>query len=431
MNLPKNAPRTANWRGAVASTVGNMLEWYDFIIFGFLSVLISKQFFPSSDAYTSILLVTATTGAGLIFRPIGGLLIGMYADRAGRRAAMMLVILLMTISTLILALTPTYATIGIGATGLVVLARVLQGISAGGEFGTATSMLVEYAPPHKRSLYGSFQMFAQCFGSLVSACMGAMLTNVFTPNQLESWAWRIPFVLGLVIGPFGMYLRRNLTETAEFEASSNGHKGSLKQALSQYPRELVIGTALSGALNVMGYVLITYVPIYAVANLGLKASVPFNVLVVAVLVRMAVIPVFGHLADRIGGIVILKASLVLFLLVVYPCFYWVVHHPGMLSLMVAEVIFATLMGAFQGPVSTVSAELFPVEVRSTALSLSYNIGASVLGGLTPPLLTWMIHTTGDMFSPAHYCALFFALGLGGLLLVPKARATQPHLAQTG
>ncbi|WP_374622640.1 MFS transporter [Pandoraea sp.] len=422
--------RSVNWRGAIASTIGNMLEWYDFIIFGFLSILISKQFFPAADTYTSILFVTATTGAGLIFRPIGGILIGMYADRVGRRQALMLVIMLMTLATLILAFTPTYAQIGVGATVLVVLARILQGISAGGEFGTATALLVEYAPENRRNLFGSFQMFAQCFGSLVSACMGALLTNVFSPAELEAWAWRIPFVLGLIIGPYGMYLRRNLTETEDFKESKGAHKGSLKVAIAKYPRELVVATALSGALNVMGYVLITYVPIYAVANLGLKASVPFNVLVVAVLVRMAVIPVFGLLADRVGGAAILKTSLVLFLIVVYPCFYWVINQPGIVSLMVAEVIFATLMGAFQGPVSTLSAQLFPVEVRSTALSLSYNIGASLLGGLTPPLLTWLIHATGDMFVPAHYCAVFFLLGIGGFLMVRGAPAAAPRLSES-
>lgn len=430
MAISQIESRSVNWRGAIASTIGNMLEWYDFIIFGFLSILISKQFFPAADTYTSILFVTATTGAGLIFRPIGGILIGMYADRVGRRQALMLVIMLMTLATLILAFTPTYAQIGVGATVLVVLARILQGISAGGEFGTATALLVEYAPENRRNLFGSFQMFAQCFGSLVSACMGALLTNVFSPAELEAWAWRIPFVLGLIIGPYGMYLRRNLTETEDFKESKGAHKGSLKVAIAKYPRELVVATALSGALNVMGYVLITYVPIYAVANLGLKASVPFNVLVVAVLVRMAVIPVFGLLADRVGGAAILKTSLVLFLIVVYPCFYWVINQPGIVSLMVAEVIFATLMGAFQGPVSTLSAQLFPVEVRSTALSLSYNIGASLLGGLTPPLLTWLIHATGDMFVPAHYCAVFFLLGIGGLLMVRGAPAAAPRLTES-
>ncbi|MBN9092387.1 MFS transporter [Pandoraea pnomenusa] len=430
MAISQIESRSVNWRGAIASTIGNMLEWYDFIIFGFLSILISKQFFPAADTYTSILFVTATTGAGLIFRPIGGILIGMYADRVGRRQALMLVIMLMTLATLILAFTPTYAQIGVGATVLVVLARILQGISAGGEFGTATALLVEYAPESRRNLFGSFQMFAQCFGSLVSACMGALLTNVFSPAELEAWAWRIPFVLGLIIGPYGMYLRRNLTETEDFKESKGAHKGSLKVAIAKYPRELAVATALSGALNVMGYVLITYVPIYAVANLGLKASVPFNVLVVAVLVRMAVIPIFGLLADRVGGAAILKTSLVLFLIVVYPCFYWVINQPGIVSLMVAEVIFATLMGAFQGPVSTLSAQLFPVEVRSTALSLSYNIGASLLGGLTPPLLTWLIHATGDMFVPAHYCAVFFLLGIGGLLMVRGAPAADPRLSES-
>lgn len=406
----------------MASTIGNMLEWYDFLIFGFLSVLISKQFFPAGDPYTALLFVTATTGAGMFFRPIGGVLIGMFADRAGRRKAMSLVIILMTLATVLLAFTPTYSTIGITATVLVVFARILQGISAGGEFGTATSMLVEYAPANRKNLYGSWQMFAQCFGSFVSACMGALLTNAFSPHAVESWAWRIPFLFGLVIGPVGIYMRRNMAETDSFERSTDQNKGNFGVTIALHKRAITIATALSSALNVMSYVIIVYLPIYAVANLGLPVSIPFTVLVVASLVRMAIIPASGVLADRVGGACILRVALVLFLMVLYPCFYWVIHSPGMLSLMVVEIVFAALIGLYQGPVSTVCADLFPVSVRSTGLSLSYNIGASLLGGITPVFLTWFIHTSGDKFAPAHYCALFFITGIGGLALLQRSHS---------
>ncbi|WGS54685.1 MFS transporter [Paraburkholderia sp. D15] len=402
------------WRNALASTIGNMLEWYDFIIFGFLSVLISRQFFPASDPYTALLSTTATFGAGFIFRPLGGVLIGMYADRAGRKKALSLVITLMTFSTAILAFTPTYATIGVGATVLVVLARIVQGISAGGEFGTATAVLVEFSPKNRKNLFGSLQMFAQCFGSLLSALMGTLLTTRFSDAELESWAWRIPFVVGLLIGPLGFYLRRNMTETEAFEQAAHKPKGVLRETVRSHKREIAVAVALSSTLNVMAYVVISYLPIYAVRNLGLPASVPFKVLVIAGIVRMILIPFFGILADRIGADVILRWTLWLILAVLYPCYYWTIHAPSIISVLGTSVIFAVLMGAFQGPISTYCAELFPVPVRSTGLSVAYNIGASLLGGFTPFVLTWLLHDTGDKYIPAHYCAFFFVIGLIGL-----------------
>ncbi|WP_175690720.1 MFS transporter [Burkholderia anthina] len=414
-------------RSALAATIGNVLEWYDFIMFGFMSVLIARQFFPAGDPYTSLLLVTATTGAGLVFRPIGGILIGMYADRAGRRQALSLVMLLMTLSTLLLVFTPSYSRIGIAATAIVVLARILQAISAGGEFGAATSMLVEYAPAHRKNFYGSWQMFAQSAGGLLSACMGALLTNVFTPQEVDAWAWRIPFCLGLLIGPVGLYMRRAVVETHAFEAVADTGTTSLRTVLAQHRQSVVVATALSGALNVMTYAVIIYLPIYAVENLGLPASVPFTVLVVALALRMAIIPLAGHWADRVGGAALLKGSLIAFLIVLYPCFYWVIHSPGLVSLMASEAIFAVLIGLFMGPMSTFAAVLFPVNVRSTGLSLAYNIGASLIGGITPVFLTWVLHVSGDRFSLAHYCAFFFVLGLAGLARLNRRGIGQPDV----
>lgn len=418
-------PHSSGWRSAAASTVGNLLEWYDLLIFGFLSILISKQFFPSDDPYTALLSVTATTGAGMIFRPIGGILIGMYADRAGRRPALSLVIMLMTISTVILAVTPTYHQIGIAATVLVVLARILQGISAGGEFGTATALLVEQAGEKRKYLYGSWQMFAQGCGSFLSACVIASLTSIFTAETIDSWAWRIPFFIGLVIAPVGIYMRRTLVETKPVEKSRAGMKSILAETLKHHQRALVTATAMSSALNVMAYVIIFYLPIYAVTYLHLPVSVPFKVLVVAGIVRMFIVPLSGYLADRVGGVVILRVSLLMFIATIYPCFYWVISSPSTTSLTVVETIFAILVGFYQGPFSTFNANLFPANVRSTALSVSYNITASILGGVTPVLLTWLIHHSGNKFVPAHYCALFFAVGLAGLAFMRRSPPPGP------
>ncbi|WP_167284065.1 MFS transporter [Paraburkholderia sp. Cy-641] len=407
------------WLGAVASTLGNVLEWYDFVVFGFLSIIIAKQFFPSDSEYAALMLTTATFGAGFVVRPLGGILLGMYADRKGRKAGLTLVIALMTLSAAMIALTPGFQQIGLIAPAIVLCARLLQGVSAGGEFGTATAMLIEYAPPTRRNLYGSWQMFAQALGALLAVAMGSALTHLFTHEALESWAWRLPFLLGLLIGPVGFYIRRNLPETEAFEKLGQRAKVPFSRVLTHYPRELFVALALSAALNVMSYVIITYLPIYAVQNLHMPVTLPFTVLLASVLLRVVMIPVFGHLADRIGGARMIRVSLVLFLVVLYPAYYWIVNAPSMASILTVELSFALLIGASNAPIPTALAGLFPTEVRSTGLAISYNIGAALFGGLSPLVLTWLLHVSGNNMMPAHFCAVFFALGLIGAFMLNR------------
>jgi MFS family permease len=415
----------SNWRGAVASTLGNVLEWYDFVVFGFLSIIIAKQFFPSDSEYAALMLTTATFGAGFVVRPLGGILLGWYADRKGRKAGLTLVIALMTVAAAMIAFTPSFQQIGLLAPAIVLCARLLQGISAGGEFGTATAMLIEYAPKGRRNFYGSWQMFAQALGALLAVAMGSALTHIFTQEALNSWAWRIPFLFGLLIGPVGFYIRRNLPETEAFQKLDKRVKVSLGQVFSRYPKELFIAMGLSSALNVMSYVIITYLPIYAVQNLHMPVTLPFNVLLASVLLRVLTIPLFGLLADRIGGRRMIIVALVLFLIVLYPAYYWINQAPSLLSIMTVELVFALLIGASNSPIPTLTASLFPTEVRSTGLAIAYNISASIFGGFSPFILTWLLHTTGNSLMPAHYCAVFFVLGLlAAIFIRPQEAAAE-------
>jgi MFS family permease len=363
------------------------------------------------------MLTTATFGAGFVVRPLGGILLGRYADRRGRKAGLTLVIAMMTVAAAMIALTPSYQQIGIVAPAIVLCARLLQGISAGGEFGTATAMLIEYAPKARRNFYGSWQMFAQALGALLAVAMGSGLTHVFSQQALESWAWRIPFLFGLLIGPVGFYIRRSLPETEAFQQLGKRTKVPFMDVLTEYPRELFIATALSAALNVMSYVIISYLPIYAVQNLHMPLTLPFNVLVASVLLRVLTIPLFGYMADRLGGKRVIVASLFVFLVVIYPAYWWITSAPSIVSIMTVELLFALLIGASNSPIPTALAGLFPTEIRSTGLAISYNIAASIFGGFSPFVLTWLLHTTGDSLMPAHYSAVFFALGLVGALML--------------
>jgi MHS family proline/betaine transporter-like MFS transporter len=399
------------WKAVVASTIGNALEWYDFLIYGYLSVIIAKQFFPARDPVISMLLTTATFGIGFVVRPIAGVAIGIYADRVGRKAALSFVILLMFVSTAMLAFAPTYNQVGILAPIIVVGSRILQGISVGGEFGSATALLIEYAPPHRRGFYGSWQMFAQSIGVFLATLMGALLTSVFTAEALASWAWRIPFMVGLLIGPIGFYIRRNIREPDVFLKEAQGKKVSIAEIFRRYPAELFVSFALSVVTNIMVYVLIAYLPIYASQTLKTSLNAPFMVLTAALLVRMTLVPYFGDLSDKIGRKRIMAVALMLFALVIYPAFIWLTKHPSTSSLMIIELVFAVLMAATIGPVSTTLAELFPTHLRSTGLSLTYNFAASVFGGFTPFLLTWLVAKTGDKLMPAHYLVGFLILGV--------------------
>src|SRR5215510_4890369 len=202
-----------------AAVIGNALEWYDFIVFGFFTVIIARLFFPAESQYASLLLTTATFGVGFFMRPVGGILLGIYADRRGRKASLLLIIGLMTLAIAVIGFAPTYAAIGIAAPLLIVIARLLQGFSAGGEFASSTAFLIESAPAQRRGFYGSWQMVGQGLAVLTGALLGAFITRVLTPEALDSWGWRVPFLFGLVIGPLGLYIRRRLDETAAFLAT--------------------------------------------------------------------------------------------------------------------------------------------------------------------------------------------------------------------
>src|SRR6476660_9574379 len=207
-----------------AAVIGNALEWYDFIVFGFFTVIISRLFFPADSQYASLLLTTATFGVGFFMRPVGGVVLGIYADRRGRKAALLMVIALMTAAIAMIGFAPTYAAIGIAAPLLLVLARLLQGFSAGGEFASATSFLIETAPANRRGFYGSWQMVGQGLALLTGALLGALITRVLATEALDSWGWRVPFLFGLIIGPVGLYMRRRLDETAAFLATRRGQE---------------------------------------------------------------------------------------------------------------------------------------------------------------------------------------------------------------
>jgi MFS transporter, MHS family, proline/betaine transporter len=407
-----------------AAVIGNALEWYDFIVFGFFAVVIARLFFPSDSPYASMLLTTATFGVGFFMRPVGGVLLGIYSDHKGRKAALLLIISLMTVAIAMIAFAPTYAAIGVAAPMIIVLARLLQGLATGGEFASATVFLIESAPTRRRGFYGSWQMVGQGLAVLTGALLGALVTRCLSPDALDSWGWRIPFLFGLVIGPVGLYIRRHLEETDAFlEArAAPVKKLSLGTTLASHLKETLVCVGIVTNATIAFYVILLYMPTFARTQLHLPLEDAFIAQSISLVCMIVLIPLFGAFSDHIGRRPIMIGSLVLFLGLAYPLFYWVHENPTFGNLMLMQIVLCSVLGAFYGPLSTALAEQFPARTRSTGLAIAYNIAVMVFGGFAQFSVTWLIDATGSPIAPAFYAMFGAAAGLlAAFFLVDRAR----------
>jgi len=376
-------------------------------------------FFPADNEYASLLMTMVTFGVGFFMRPVGGVLIGMYADRHGRKAALQLIILLMTISIAMIAFAPTYAAIGVAAPVIILLARLLQGMATGGEFASATSFLVECAPPGRRGFFGSLQMVGQSLAALAGAAMGMLITQGLTPEQIDSWGWRLPFIFGLLIGPVGLYMRRHLEETEAFTAAKEQpHESvSLLTLCREQTRSVLACFGLVVAGTIMYYVVLIYMPTYAKTQLKIPLGDAFTAQVIGLLCLTAAIPFFGALSDRIGRKPVLLFALACYLVLPYPLLAWLQAEPTLMRLTFMQIILCTAVAISFGPVSTALAEQFPVHMRSTGLALAYNFAVMLFGGFAQLIVTWLIRETGTPLAPAFYVMFGAVVGVVGVLFM--------------
>jgi MFS family permease len=430
MRASQSAPKTLQIAAAV---IGNALEWYDFIIFGFLTVVISRLFFPADSQYASLLLTTATFGVGFFMRPVGGILLGIFADRKGRKAALLLIIGLMTASIAMVAFAPTYAAIGVAAPMIIVLARLLQGFATGGEFASATAFLVESAPARRRGFYGSWQMVGQGLAALMGALVGAVVTRSLAPESLDSWGWRAPFLFGLIIGPVGLYIRRHLEETEAFLEARRApeEKHGLGTTLATHLKEVMVcmGVVTSGTISF--YVILLYMPTFARTQLHLPLDVAFIAQAIGLVCLILLVPLFGALSDRVGRKPIIIGALALYLGLAYPLFSWVHESPSFGHLMIMQIVLCSLLGVFMGPFSTALAEQFPARMRSTGLAIPYNVAVMGFGGFAPFFVTWLIEATGSPIAPVFYVMFGAVVGLlGAFFLVDRTREGRLPVIET-
>lgn len=406
-----------NARQIVAIAVGNALEWYDFAIYGYVAVTIAKLFFPPETGWMPLLATFGLFAVAYIVRPVGGIVLGHYADHYGRKALLIFVIGLMSVASAMIAAAPTYRTIGMAAPVIVLVARLLQGLAAGGVFGSATAFLVEHAPPESRGFYGSWQFSGQGAAILLSGIIGVFVTRCLDPAQLESWGWRLPFLLGLVVGPVGVYIRFKLSETPAFleERQCRGAGGtSVMSILATCKYGVLIGLGLVVGGTAAFYVLFVFMPTYAVRMLNLGITASFLAPVVAGATVTIFCPLMGLVSDRIGRWPVMTASAAVFLLVVYPGFWWLQVAPSATTLVILELGFGFLFAAYAGPGGATIAALYPVHGRATAMAAAYNVGVALFGGGAPIIVTWLIARTGDPIAPAYYVMMGLFLSLVAL-----------------
>jgi MFS family permease len=423
----------ARRRAIVSSVIGNGLEWFDFGIYGVFAVIIARLFFPVVDPATSLLYATASFGVAFVVRPLGGIVLGIYADRAGRKAALTLIILLMATGTGLIGVIPTYAAIGIAAPILMIAARMLQGFSAGGEFASATAMLLEFSPRGRRGFIGSFQMCSQAVAFALGGGIAYVLTRTLTLDSLEAWGWRVPFLLGALIGPIGFYIRSRVDESPEFleflRSRAHTETWSLGTILTRYPRQLASSFGIVVVGTVSSYVVLIYIPLVAAAQMGIPTSEAQFGMFAGALCLLVLCPLAGMLSDVYGRRAVMLPAVIGYGIAAYPLLSFLVKQPTASHLVVYEIVSCTLMAFFWGPSPAALAEAFPVQFRSTGISIVYNLGVMIFGGLAPFFNAWLTKITGNKLSPAYYIEVSVVIGVIAILLMTeRLRLAKPALS---
>lgn len=401
----KSPPPLSKRKAVAAITVGNALEFFDFTVYGFMTSVIGRIFFPTLSPYAQLLLAVASFGVGFLARPLGGVVIGAYADRHGRKKAMGLTIALMAIGCAMIAFAPTPAQVGIAAPIIIVLARLIQGFSAGGEVGASTTMLVEYADRTNRAFMASWQVASQGLGVMLGAAVSSAVISMLDKPDLESWGWRVPFVLGSLIAPIGLYIRTRLHEThidAE-AANARGRSGTkIGILLRDHWRELIKASLLFLSCTVGIYVVAFYMPTFAAKELKLPLQVGIWAGVVFGAINFVVAPLAGMLADKVRRKPVIFWSRVMLVLLVFPCFLWLLDAPSPTRLYVMVGLLSIFLTSQFPALLVMLTEIFPRHVRASGLSTVYSVVVAVFSGFSPFVLTWLVHESGNKMAPAWY-----------------------------
>ncbi|MFE0106683.1 MFS transporter [Streptomyces sp. NPDC059009] len=412
-------------RAVKATALGNAMEWYDFGVYAYLAVIIGKEFFPSGNPTAQTLSSLATFAAAFLVRPIGGMVFGPLGDRVGRKKVLALTMIMMSSATLAIGLVPNYQAIGVWAPILLVLLRMVQGFSTGGEYGGAATFIAEYAPDKRRGFWGSFLEFGTLIGYTVAAVLVTALTALLSTDAMQSWGWRVPFLVAAPLGLIGLYLRVRLDESPAFQKLEEGggpaearEKKSFKDAFVGQWRAMLLCIALVAAFNITDYMLLSYMPTY-LTQLGFGEAGGLMSIVVVMLILMALINSVGRLSDRVGRKPVLMAGSVGFFVLAVPAFL-LIKQGGQVAVFTGLLILGLALVCYLGAMSASLPALFPTDVRYSSLSIGFNVSVSLFGGTTPLVVAALIGATGNDLMPAFYTML---AGLVGIVAVAFMKET--------
>ncbi|HEX5339874.1 MAG TPA: MFS transporter [Gammaproteobacteria bacterium] len=391
-------------RAIAAAALGNCMEWFDFGVYGYLAVTIGHVFFPSHDPTTELLSAFGGFAIAFVIRPFGGIFFGPLGDRIGRQRVLAVTIILMAASTLMIGVLPGYAQIGIWAPILLMLARLVQGFSTGGEYGGAATFMAEYAPDDQRGYLCSWLEFGTLGGFSLGAILVTSVTFGLSPEAMNSWGWRIPFLCAGPLGMIGLYLRLKLEETPDFRGLQEAGKvanSPLREALATEWRQLLKCVGIVILLNVADYTFLTYMPSYLNTALGIGEQVGRMILIGIMLAMMLVITPIGALSDCIGRKPILIASALGFIVLGWPAF-WLMSQGNLFLVTLGLAIPGLLLVMLLGTLPATLPAMFSTRTRYGGFAVSYNISTSLFGGTAPLAITWLVAMTGNDYMPAFY-----------------------------
>lgn len=416
------ADATASRRTIAAGIAGNVMEWYDFAVYGYFAPTIGAHFFPADSQIASLLSAFGVFAAGFLMRPFGGMVFGHVGDRLGRKTALLVSVAAMAVPTFCIGVLPDHARIGVAASVLMVALRLVQGLAVGGEYTSSVVYLAEGAPAARRGFMASWSVFGAVAGILLGSAAGAVVTSLLPPAAMQAWGWRVPFLLGISVGLAGVVIRRHLVETAPPAGTAAATSPVVEAFRAHWPAMLRVAgfNVLNG---VAFYLLFVYGATWLTEVVRLDAGRALQINTISMLVLLVLIPLAGALSDRIGRKPPLVAACTLLFVLAWPLF-WLMHHPDPRMALAGQVAFALPIALFLGVGPVAMTELFPARVRCSAVSIGYNLALAIFGGTTPLVATWLIHATGDPLAIAWYLMAAAAVSLAVILGLRETRGLE-------